>query len=493
MNELALVSRSHWSFRFTVMLSLAVTVAVMGLLADSAAVVIGAMLLAPLMVPVLGLAASLAMGMPSKTLQQIVRVSLSTAWCIALAYLLSAIVPTDGSVTSEVLSRTSPDIKDLVVAMAAGLAGAYATVRADTSASLPGVAVAVALVPPLAAVGISLEAGRMEQAQGAFLLYVTNLVAIVLIGIGVFVITGFVPPRRLALTSTRLAVSIVVSVIAFAAIASLLLAATRNASAQARQNQRVNEAIQLWLDKSPELRVTGFDNDPDDNRLSIELSGPARPPDKESLRPLIAPIVGDVLLSVQWVKTEEATTTTTAVATTLAPTEEEQFLATVTPVVEDWLRGEDQGNGYELEGIFLNRTSMRVDVIGAGDPPSVNDLASRLAEVLGELDIELDVTWVRRDVSQPGTTAPNPLEIQRDQMRDAIATFSADNGLVVRTFDYDGVQLTLELSGADEPEVTSLVETLLSIAGDDQLTADVFFTQRVRIETTTTTATTTEP
>ena len=117
-------------------------------------------------------------------------------------------------------SRTAPDIRDLVVALAAGTAGSYATVRKDASSSLPGVAVAVALVPPLAAVGISLEAGNLTFAWGAMLLYTTNLFAIVVAGFVVFVVTGFVPPRRLATTFRR-------SSLAAAAVGIVVIAIAR--------------------------------------------------------------------------------------------------------------------------------------------------------------------------------------------------------------------------------------------------------------------------
>ena len=195
MAELAIKRQEHWAYRFTVMITLSVIVAVMGLSANSAAVVIGAMLLAPLMQPVLGTAACISMALFRKSLRSFTVVVLATVWAIALSYVLAALF-VNGELPGEVTSRTAPDIRDLVVALAAGTAGAYATVRKDASASLPGVAVAVALVPPLGAVGISLEAGNTTFAWGAMLLYTTNLFAIVLAGVVVFVVTGFVPPRR---------------------------------------------------------------------------------------------------------------------------------------------------------------------------------------------------------------------------------------------------------------------------------------------------------
>lgn len=147
LSELGIRRPPHWAFRFFTMLSLSVVVAVMGLSADSAAVVIGAMLLAPLMQPVLATAAGISMALFRKSLQSVGTVLVATLGAIALSYVLAALFVT-GELPREVLSRTAPDIRDLVVALGAGTAGAYATVRKDVSSSLPGVAVAVALVPP---------------------------------------------------------------------------------------------------------------------------------------------------------------------------------------------------------------------------------------------------------------------------------------------------------------------------------------------------------
>ena len=199
MDAVALRGRDGWIAQFSVMLGLSVLVAVMGLSADSAAVVIGAMLLAPLMVPVMAIAAAISMALPRHLLRAAAIVAVASLASVLLAFLVAMILP-DGQLPGEVLSRTSPDLRDLLVALAAGAAGAYATVRSDVSSALPGVAVAVALVPPLAAVGLTLEGGRADLAEGAALLYVANLTAIVLVGVLVFLLTGFVPPRRLRQT-----------------------------------------------------------------------------------------------------------------------------------------------------------------------------------------------------------------------------------------------------------------------------------------------------
>jgi uncharacterized hydrophobic protein (TIGR00271 family) len=144
----------HWWFRFAVMLVLSVVTAVLGLSMNSDAVVIGAMLIAPLMTPLIGTAAALVMGWPRRLAQSGLAVLAGSAAAVGISYVLTLLLPAAGqALTPAVLSRTSPDLRDLVVALAAG---AYATAREDVSAALPGVAVAVALVPPLAAAGFTL-------------------------------------------------------------------------------------------------------------------------------------------------------------------------------------------------------------------------------------------------------------------------------------------------------------------------------------------------
>ena len=191
------------------MLALSVVIAVLGLSLDSDAVIIGAMLIAPLMTPVIGTAAALVMGWPRRLAQAALAVLAGSAGAVGISFALVSVLPAGSQVlTPAVLSRTSPDLRDLAVALAAGAAGAYATAREDVSAALPGVAVAVALVPPLAASGFTLAIGREDLAAGALLLFAANLVAIVLIGSVVLLASGFVPPGRRKAVSGRIRIGV---------------------------------------------------------------------------------------------------------------------------------------------------------------------------------------------------------------------------------------------------------------------------------------------
>jgi uncharacterized hydrophobic protein (TIGR00271 family) len=177
---------------FFIMIGLSAAIATVGLLQSSAAVIIGAMLVAPLMAAIFGLS----LGVVRGDLRLMRRAASATLRGVLLAVVVSAflsfLIPAD-SVTNEIMARTQPSLLDLGVALASGAAGAYALSRKEVSAALPGVAIAAALVPPLAVIGIGLASGRGDVAGGASLLFLTNLVCIVAAGGLVFLWLGFRP------------------------------------------------------------------------------------------------------------------------------------------------------------------------------------------------------------------------------------------------------------------------------------------------------------
>ncbi len=192
------------SFAYYLMLAMAAVIATLGLIADSAAVIIGAMIIAPLMGPIMGLAFGTVTGERDVILLSALTVLTGVVTVIAIAYGLSHVLGL-ALVGSEILARSEPTLIDLGVALAAGLAAAFAYTRASILNAVAGVAIAVALVPPLAVTGIGLELGSKADAaalltvdqfgndliatnlpRGAFLLFATNLIGIVLIAVAVF-------------------------------------------------------------------------------------------------------------------------------------------------------------------------------------------------------------------------------------------------------------------------------------------------------------------
>ena len=186
--------RRPYLSRFVVLIVLSALIAALGLANDSAAVVIGAMLIAPLMTPMLGSAAAIVEGWPRRFLHTFFIVIVGALLAIAVGFIVAVVMPRlqPGSpLTGEIIARTSPNLADLAIALAAGAAGAYVVIRSEASSALPGVGIAVALVPPLATVGITAGVGATELAFGALLLFLTNLLAIVLAAGVTFSLAGF--------------------------------------------------------------------------------------------------------------------------------------------------------------------------------------------------------------------------------------------------------------------------------------------------------------
>ncbi len=200
-------------YRFTILQSLSVLIAVFGLISNSTAVVIGAMLVAPLMRPVLAVGAAMVSGWPARQGTFFTVVVAASAGSAFLAWATTKLLLPDSTpISAEILARTSPTLIDVGIALAAGAAGAYATVRKEVGEALPGVAVAVAL--PLATVGVTFALGRTDLAWGALLLYLTNLAGIVLVGALVFLLTVFAPKLQMIGEVRRIRAGIITAAVA---------------------------------------------------------------------------------------------------------------------------------------------------------------------------------------------------------------------------------------------------------------------------------------
>jgi uncharacterized hydrophobic protein (TIGR00271 family) len=238
---------SHPGFDFFLLVILSCTIATMGLLTDSVAIIIGAMLVAPLMSPILGLGLASITGdhhllrdsVAGIIQGAIVAVIVSFLWTWLnrnLPFILLQEVPV------EVLTRTHPSPIDLTVAVAGGIAAAYALAQPHLSAALPGVAIATALMPPLCTVGVGLALDRMDIAGGAGLLFVTNTVAIAFAATLVFFALGF-SPKPITLTN-RLPRSLVVAALLTVSLMVPLTYLSVNFVKQARDRREVEIIVQ---------------------------------------------------------------------------------------------------------------------------------------------------------------------------------------------------------------------------------------------------------
>jgi uncharacterized hydrophobic protein (TIGR00271 family) len=180
-------STSYW-----LLLVVSVGIATLGLVVGSTAVIIAAMLVAPLMRPIVALAMGLATGSPFLVLRSAGRIVFSVVVAIGGAALIAVLLPFH-ELNAEIAARTSPTVLDLLTAGFCALAGVYASLRpgSDTAATAAGTSIGISLVPPLCASGYGLGTAMWPVAGGAALLFLTNIVAIIFVGTISFVASGF--------------------------------------------------------------------------------------------------------------------------------------------------------------------------------------------------------------------------------------------------------------------------------------------------------------
>ena len=260
--------------RFVVLMAFSTAIATFGINADSTAVVIGAMLIAPLMTPIMATSASLLMGWPVRATRAMLLVGVGVAIAVAGSWLLSRYFPAlEVTTNSQILSRVSPTTVDLMIAFAAGAAGAFAISRPDVADSLPGVAIAVALVPPLAVIGITLEAAEWSFALGATLLFVTNLVGVILAAGITFVLVGFSPWFHLEANQTQINRSYATVVIALLLIAIPLTLAGEELLVSITNSSKATAVVDDWLEAAPGYESVSVTIQGNDVEVVISGSG----------------------------------------------------------------------------------------------------------------------------------------------------------------------------------------------------------------------------
>jgi uncharacterized hydrophobic protein (TIGR00271 family) len=263
-------------FDYFVLVLLSCSIATFGLITNSTAVIIGAMLVAPLMSPILGL--SLASVVAEERLFE--RAVLALVEGIGLAIAVSAflgwlakILPFDllTQLPTEVTLRAHPTPFDLGIALAGGAAAAYALANPRLSAALPGVAIATALMPPLCSVGIGLATSNWSVALGAMLLFITNLLAISLAGILVFVLLGF-RPRSRQKQWHRIPQSLVVSALLVLAVTIPLVILSLRIVDEARFTKTVQDTVQSAVGVFPDAEILDVSMNQTDTVLDLKVT-----------------------------------------------------------------------------------------------------------------------------------------------------------------------------------------------------------------------------
>lgn len=242
-----------WTARYVFMTLMSAGIAVLGLLLSSPAVVIGAMLISPLMGPIIGLGFALA----TVDSAEIRRTAYALAGGMGMAVLFCALIVLFSplqNVTPEIASRTRPNLFDLIVALFSALAGAYAVIR-GRAGTVVGVAIATALMPPLAVVGFGLATANGTVFSGALLLFVTNFVTIALTAAMMARLYGFarsLSPQQTMVQNTAIA-------IVFLLLAIPLGLSLRQIAWETASSRTAREIVTDALD--PNARISQFDVD----------------------------------------------------------------------------------------------------------------------------------------------------------------------------------------------------------------------------------------
>lgn len=244
---------------FYALLLLAAAIATVGVLSDSTATVIGAMIVAPLMKPIMAATAAVILG-NGKRLGVSLLITLSgIVAVIVFSWLLAFLIP-DSSISftenGEITSRIAPGLLALLSALASGAAGAFILSREEIADSMGGVAIAISLVPPLCVVGIGLNQGDWSAAWGALLLFLTNFVAILFAGGLTFLVLGLggVVDRAEERRTRRRATALIV--VATIIVAIPLTITTWNAVINDRETLMATETVREWLTGSTHQVVT---------------------------------------------------------------------------------------------------------------------------------------------------------------------------------------------------------------------------------------------
>lgn len=253
------------------MLMLASLIALLGLLTNSVAVVIGAMLISPLMVPIISSGLAFTIGDLSLARRAFKTIAVSVALTIIVCTVVSFISPLKEP-TAEILARVRPNIYDLFVAVLSGTVGAIALcTKRNYLITSTGVAIATAVIPPLSVTGYGLGTGQLMLAMGGFLLFFTNFVAIVLTSDLIFFILGFrtshletvqySPRKRL------LIIAVLLTLISIPLVYTLVADLTK-----VKERKRIERVLKLNLNKELTSRMTSYDYRQSDEKVFITAS-----------------------------------------------------------------------------------------------------------------------------------------------------------------------------------------------------------------------------
>lgn len=246
---------------YFVLIALSAMIATLGLLLNSPAVIIGAMLVAPLMSPIVATASGIVFGDIDVLRNGLTSTIQGVVAAIFIAILATLITPLRDA-TPEVLARTSPNLLDLLVALVSGMAGAYAIARKEVGEALPGVAIAAALMPPVCTVGIGIALGSVAIAFGALVLFVANLVAIIFASAFIFLLLGMHPPQspdRQRRLRQGLLISIVSLLVISLPLGVALFQTSSRSKIESQAREIVRSEVESWQRQGDAVELVELD------------------------------------------------------------------------------------------------------------------------------------------------------------------------------------------------------------------------------------------
>jgi len=270
--------------RFWLLLLLSAVIASAGVVSDSTATVIGAMIVAPLMTPILGVVLGVVLTDEVNVRRCLGLLVAGAAAVVVVGWLLGFLVsyPVLAATNGQVAARVTPRLVDLVAALATGSVGSVALARSDVSDTLPGVAIAISLVPPLSVAGLTLQSGEPRQCLGALLLFATNVTAILASGIVVMALyrVGRVSGPHAA-PAFRRPVAVGIIVLLLAAVLVPLRINSQRVDKDMIQQASVQAVAEHWASDASWL-VVGVTATGD--QVLVNATGPSPAPDLAVLR-----------------------------------------------------------------------------------------------------------------------------------------------------------------------------------------------------------------
>lgn len=264
-----------WNAHYAFMTLMSAGIAILGLLLSSPAVVIGAMLISPLMGPIVALGFAIATFDSREIRRTVVALAAGVLLAVLFCSLIVVLSPLQ-TVTSEIAARTRPNLFDLLVALFSGLAGAYAMIRGRHGA-IVGVAIATALMPPLATIGFGLATTNGTVFFGALLLFFTNLMIIALAAAIIARLYGF--GHRLSPRQTRLQATLLV--LTFVALAVPLGLALRQIAWEALASRASHEVIRAQFGEDSRIQDLAIDYASQPIRIDATVLTPEYRPNSE--------------------------------------------------------------------------------------------------------------------------------------------------------------------------------------------------------------------